>query len=70
MDCLVLFYDICIIQAPKSRVGEKMGKRITVNFDDKVIRKLRMLQAKRIIDVSDTVTLSEIINDVLQKHLK
>jgi len=50
-----------------------MSKRITACIDDDVMKKLRMLQAKRILETSSSVTsssvsLSEIINDVLRKQ--
>jgi len=45
-----------------------MSKRVTACIDDDVMKKLRMLQAKRILETSSSVSLSEIINDVLRKQ--
>lgn len=46
-----------------------MSKRITVMLEDEVIKKLRIIQAKEIKDSSSAVSLSSVINDVLNKNL-
>ena len=47
-----------------------MGKRVTVMLDDEVIKKLRNLQADKISKEMKSVSLSEIINEILSKNMK
>jgi len=47
-----------------------MANRITVVLDDDNIKKLRMLQAKKIKESNKSVSFSRVINDVLRKKLK
>lgn len=46
-----------------------MAKRITVVLDDEVLKKLRNIQAKQIKDTTESVSFSEVINEVLKKNL-
>jgi len=48
----------------------KEAKRITLNLDDEVYKKLRQIQANEIRNTSDNVSFSKIINEVLRKTLK
>lgn len=47
-----------------------MSKRITVVLDDDLVKKLRIIQSKKILQSSDYVSFSKIINDVLRRTLK
>ena len=47
-----------------------MAKRVTVVFDDEVVKKLRIIQSKKINKSSKAVSFSRIINDELKKVLK
>ena len=44
-----------------------MSKRITVVLDDNVLKKLRILQAKKIKKSNKSVSFSSMINDVLSE---
>jgi len=46
-----------------------MANRITVVLDDDNIKKLRILQAKKIRESTKSVSFSRVINDVLRKKL-
>jgi hypothetical protein len=48
----------------------KEAKRITLNLDDEVYKKLRQIQANEIRNTSDHVSFSKIINEVLGNTLK
>ncbi|MCV0409922.1 hypothetical protein [Nitrosopumilus sp.] len=45
-------------------------KKVTVSFDEDIIKKLRILQAKTIKDFSGHVSFSQIVNVSLRKSLK
>jgi len=47
-----------------------MKKRITIVLDDKLYKKLRVIQAKEIQKTNKSVSFSKIINKLLQKGLK
>ena len=47
-----------------------MTKRITIVLNDKVMKKLRERQAKRIMETSESTSFSIVINDTLNKYLK
>jgi len=47
-----------------------MKKRATVMLDDDIMKKLRILQAKKIKETGESVSFSEIINEMLEKELK
>lgn len=46
-----------------------MAKRITVMLDDDNIKKLRIIQAKKIKESTKSVSFSSVLNDVLHKKL-
>jgi hypothetical protein len=45
-----------------------MSKRVTVVLDDNIIKKLRILQAKKIKKTSKSVSFSSVIHDVLSEN--
>ncbi|BDQ31191.1 hypothetical protein [Nitrosopumilus zosterae] len=47
-----------------------MAKKVTISFDEDVIKKLRILQAKTIKNFSGHVSFSQIVNENLRKSLK
>jgi len=47
-----------------------MAKRITIVLDDNLLKKLRLLQAKRIKESASSVSFSSVINQILEKGLK
>ena len=47
-----------------------MVNRITIVLDDDNIKKLRILQAKKIRESDKSVSFSRVINDVLRKKLR
>jgi hypothetical protein len=47
-----------------------MGKRITVILDDEVVKKLRILQSKKISKSVESVSFSSVVNGELKKILK
>jgi len=47
-----------------------MSKRITVVFDDELVKKLRIVQSKKIIKSKKSVSFSSVINEELRKALK
>jgi len=47
-----------------------MPKRITVVFDDKLVKKLRNIQSMKIRKSKKSVSFSSVINDELRKFLK
>lgn len=47
-----------------------MRKRVTIVFDDDVLKKLYDLQSKQIKTSSKSVSMSDVINDLLHKSLK
>jgi len=48
----------------------QMGKRITVIIDDENVKKLQLLQAKKIKTSTESVSFSRIINETINKCLK
>jgi len=48
----------------------QIGKRITVIIDDENLKKLRLLQAKKIKIYTESVSFSRIINETINKGLK
>lgn len=48
----------------------KKAKRITLNLDDEIYKKLRIMQAIEIRNTSNHVSFSKIINNILKKKLK
>ena len=47
-----------------------MAERITIVLDSNIAKKLRVLQAKKIMKSTSSVSFSRIINEVLEKGLK
>jgi len=47
-----------------------MPKRITVVFDDELVKKLRNIQSKKVSKSKKSVSFSSVINDELRKSLK
>jgi len=47
-----------------------MAERITIMLNSDIAKKLRKLQAKKLLETSSTVSFSRIINEVLEKGLK
>jgi len=47
-----------------------MAKRITVVLDDQVVKKLRIIQSKKISKSTKHVSFSRVINEELRKALK
>ena len=47
-----------------------MAKRVTIVLDDEVIKKLRIIQAKKITKSKESVSFSSVINDELRKIIK
>ncbi len=47
-----------------------MPKRITVVFDDELVKKLRIIQSKKISKSKKSVSFSSVINDELRKVVK
>ena len=47
-----------------------MSKRITVVLDDAVVKKLRIIQSKKIVKSKKSVSFSRVINEELRKDLK
>ncbi len=47
-----------------------MGKRITVVLDDEVVKKLRILQSKKISKSVGSVSFSSVVNGELKKIIK
>jgi hypothetical protein len=46
-----------------------MSKRITIVLDENTLKKLRNLQSKRIKESNESVSLSRVINEVIEKGL-
>jgi len=47
-----------------------MSKRITIVLDDDLVKKLRIVQSKKISKSTEHVSFSRVINDELRKVLK
>ena len=47
-----------------------MAKRITIMIDDELDKKLRLIQAKQISKTNESVSYSQVINELLRKGLK
>jgi hypothetical protein len=47
-----------------------VAKRITIVLDDVLLKKLRLLQAKKIKESASSVSFSRIVNEILEKGLK
>ncbi len=47
-----------------------MGKRLTIVLDDEIVKKLRIIQAKKISKSESAVSFSNIVNTELKKILK
>ena len=47
-----------------------MTKRITICLDDKIVKKLRNIQAKKLIKSEGSVSFSMVINDELRRIIK
>jgi hypothetical protein len=52
------------------RKGSGTAKRITVMLDSDIEKKLRQVQAKKLVDTEGSVSFSAVLNDVLRKTLK
>ena len=47
-----------------------MSKRITIVLDDNLVKKLRIIQSKKISKLTKHVSFSRVINDELRKAVK
>ena len=47
-----------------------MQRRVTIMLDKELDKKLRLLQAKFITKKADSVSFSEVVNEVIRKGLK
>ena len=47
-----------------------MGKRITIVLDDDLVKKLRIIQARKLTKSDATVSFSSVINSELRKVVK
>jgi len=47
-----------------------MAERVTIMLNSEIAKKLRKMQAKKLLETSSTVSFSRIINEVLEKGLK
>jgi hypothetical protein len=47
-----------------------MGKRVTVMIEDTLDKKIRLIQSKLIVNISNSVSYSSVINQLLRKELK
>jgi hypothetical protein len=47
-----------------------MTKRITICLDDEVVKKLRNIQAKKLIKSEGSISFSKVINDELRRVIK
>ncbi|MBT4327268.1 MAG: hypothetical protein HOD60_10260 [Candidatus Nitrosopelagicus sp.] len=47
-----------------------MAERVTIMLNSDIAKKLRKMQAKKLLETSSTVSFSRIINEVLEKGLK
>ena len=47
-----------------------MGKRITIVLDDDLVKKLRVIQAKKLTKAENSVSFSSVINQELRKIVK
>jgi hypothetical protein len=47
-----------------------MGHRITVMVDDENYKKLRILQAKLLLETNSSVSFSRVLNDTINNSLK
>ena len=54
----------------KFMISINMSKRITIVLDDDLVKKLRIVQSKKISKSSERVSFSRVINDELRKVLK
>jgi len=46
-----------------------LGKRITIVLDEALVKKLRIIQSKKISKSTNSVSFSSVINEVLRKAL-
>ena len=51
-------------------ISISMSKRVTVILDDEIIKKLRVIQSKKISKSIGHVSFSQVINDELRKIIK
>ena len=51
-------------------VDEKMRKRITVSLDEKIIWFLRHKQAEMLLELNQPVSISNVVNTLLNKAIK
>jgi len=47
-----------------------VGKRITIVLDDDLVKKLRIIQAKKLIKTENSVSFSSVINQELRRTVK
>ena len=47
-----------------------LGERLTIMLDDDLIKKLRVKQAKLIIESTKSVSFSRVVNELLRKGLR
>ena len=47
-----------------------MAIRKTIMLDDELVKKIRMIQSKKLRDLNKSVSFSQVINDILEIGLK
>ena len=47
-----------------------MAKRVTIMLEEDLVKKLHDIQAKKIKDSNDSISFSQVINEVLEAQLK
>ena len=47
-----------------------MSKRITIVLGDDLVKKLRIIQAKKIVKSKESISFSSVVNDELRKIVK
>jgi len=47
-----------------------MSKRVTIVLDDDLVKKLRIIQAKKLVKSKESVSFSSVIGDELKKTIK
>ena len=47
-----------------------MSRRVTIVLDDDLVKKLRIIQAKKLVKIENFVSFSRVINNELRKSIK
>ena len=53
----------------KKKEVKIMKKRVTVMIDDKLDKKIRLLQAKKIQEENSSYSYSQVVNDIIRKAI-